>query len=192
MNAARHGNPDTMFTIIDYVIDDRGFDYGLDLSGACMEIAILEDHLDVQKALVHRGIGPAWLTEDHTIMVQAMKAHRPELLEYMLSDAGRANWTHSDDNHVQNALPLYTGLLAYGHVPTWCQRIIYVFLQREDLSRIDLPQAMTDCILNMPRRNCGPECDVWLVKDRRLDREDMVDEIGILQHQGYAYLMDIE
>lgn len=158
-----------------------------------MEIAIFEDQLDVQKALVDRGIGPAWQNSNlHSVMVQAMKAHRPELLEYMLSDAVRATWSLADDGEVQNALPRYTVLLGRGQVPTWCQRILYLFLQREDLSRIDPPELMFHCIRNMPRRNCGPECDVWFVRNRKLDKGDMLMEIKLLQNQGYAHLMDIE
>ena len=107
----------------------------------------------------------------------------------MLRKDAEEHWNAWDVQDVNDALGQYKDDRINEGTDGWCQRILYILLKREDLfpSRTLNPVIFAIEQLQIKRRKCSSECDVWFGKNRKLDSADMVLELRKLLQEDYEW-----
>lgn len=119
-----------------------------------------------------------------------MVLHRLDVLHYLMRKKAIGEDEEARES-VDTALDMYIEPDALDSAGGWCQSIMHMHIERWPLDDLDgfLDDKSDEAVRNTKRRRRGKECKRWFGTDRRLDKNDMLDELDKLRRGEYNYLI---
>ena len=173
--AARNGHKEMLDLLLEHsaIRFDGEID---DMVRDCFDIAVSEENHDIAKFLLDEGIKlNAENRDGKSPLLLVMDAHQVELVDYMLQ-------INPDYPAIEEVFCSWVESLT--QIDGWCQRIVSAVLKLTGLPgrSIDAESVIED-LRSVRRRECGPQCDIWLGKPKKLYLDELEEELMILQ--GY-------